>query len=259
MSLVKYEKKNEHIAVVTINKPEALNALSSEVLNNLDAVLNQVQEDKDLRCLIVTGAGEKAFVAGADIKEINTLDSDTARDFAGHGQKVFARFESLSIPVIAAVNGFALGGGLELAMSCDFIYASSKAKFGLPECTLGLMPGFGGSVRLARKVGPSLAKELTFTGDMLSAEDAKACGLANQVCEPEALLEQVMRVATTISMRAPLALAAIKRTIEKTYGVPTAEATKIEQMEFGELFATADCKEGTTAFIEKRKPQFTGK
>lgn len=257
MALVELEKK-ENRATLTINKPQALNALSSEVLSALDQALNQVEEDKSIRCLIITGQGDKAFVAGADIKEINTLDKTSAAEFAGQGQKVFSRLEKLKIPVIAAVNGFALGGGLELAMACDFILASEKAKFGLPECTLGLMPGFGGSVRLARKVGPGQAKQMTFTGDMISAEEAKACGLVNDILAPEELLSATHRVASTIAMRAPLALTAIKQTIEETYGMPTDQAMDVEQKAFAQLFDSKDVKEGTSAFIEKRKPEFTG-
>ena len=258
MSLIQIEK-NKIIATMIVNKPEALNALSSDVLREMDENIQAVAKDPDLRCLIVTGAGDKAFVAGADIKEINSLNTESAFDFAGFGQGVFNSIENLSIPVIAAVNGFALGGGLELAMACDFILASNKAKFGLPECTLGLMPGFGGTVRLARKVGPARAKQMTFTGDMISADEAKSWGLVNEVYEPEELMEATQKVATTISMRAPLAVASIKKTIQNTYGVHRNDAMKMEQKEFGDLFGTQDCVEGTRAFIEKRKPNFYGK
>ena len=257
MSVVLYEKQS-NTGIITINKPEALNALSSGVLDELDKVITRVEEDRKLRCVIVTGAGEKAFVAGADIKEINALNAEAAFNFAGFGQKVFTRLEKLPVPVIAAVNGFALGGGLELAMACDFIFASSKAKFGLPECTLGLMPGFGGTVRLARKVGPAQAKQMTFTGDMISAEDGLNMGLVNEICEPDQLMERAMMVSKTISNRAPIAVASIKKTIQNTYGVHVDDAMKMEQKEFGDLFTTKDCKEGTTAFIEKRKPEFIG-
>ena len=246
------------VALVTINKPQALNALSSEVLAELKSVVEKIQSDAQIRCVLVTGAGEKAFVAGADIKQIHDLDVDSAKEFAELGQSVFSSLEDLPVPVIAVVNGFALGGGLELAMACDFILASEKAKFGLPECTLGLMPGFGGSVRLARKVGPALAKQMMFTGDMISAEDAKAAGLVNQVFAPDELIDGAQAVAKTISMRAPLALAAIKRTVESTYGVARDTAMVHEQDQFAGLFSSSDCKEGTAAFIEKRKPQFTG-
>lgn len=257
MSTVLLEKNNK-IATITLNKPEALNALSSGVLDQLEKALAEVEQDPSLRCLIITGAGEKAFVAGADIKEINSLDPESAYNFAGFGQKVFLKIENLSIPVIAAVNGFALGGGLELAMACDFIFASEKAKFGLPECTLGVMPGFGGSVRLARKVGPGRAMQMIFTGDMISAEEALNYGLVNEICEPEQLMERANMVATTISRRAPIAIASSKKVVHHSYGLAIVDAMKIEQKEFGDLFTTKDCKEGTTAFIEKRKPNFSG-
>lgn len=247
------------LAVLTVSKPQALNALSGQVLQELESAVATVADNKDLRCLIVTGDGEKAFVAGADIKEINALNPDTAFEFAGFGQKVFMDLEKLDIPVIAAVNGFALGGGMELALACDFIFASSKAKFGLPECTLGLMPGFGGSVRLARKVGPARAMQVAVTGDMLSAEEALQVGLVNEVCAPEDLLNRAKMVGTTIASRAPLAVSVIKKTIQNTYGLPVADAMAMEQKEFGQLFTSQDCQEGTTAFIEKRKPNFTGK
>ncbi len=258
MGLVKLEE-SKIIATVTINKPEAMNALSSGVIDELDKALTLVHDNKDLRCLIITGEGDRAFVAGADIKEINSLDAQSAFEFAGFGQSVFRKIEQLNIPVIAAVNGFALGGGLELAMACDFIFASKKAKFGLPECTLGLMPGFGGTVRLARRVGSARAIQMTCTGDMISATEALQFGLVNEVCEPDELMERAKMVGTTIASRAPIAVASIKHTIHNTYGVHITDALKMEQKEFGDLFTTHDCKEGTRAFIEKRKPLFTGK
>lgn len=257
MEFIKFEKENS-IATIVISKPKALNALSEAVLIELDSCLDKVIEDKDLRCLIITGDGEKAFVAGADISELSTLDEAGAQKFSELGQNVFCKLERLNIPVIAAVNGFALGGGLELALSCDFIFASEKAKFGLPECTLGLMPGFGGAVRLTRKVGPGLAKQWTFTGDMVRSDEALRSGLVNKVCEPSELMTEVKKVAQTISQRAPIAVAGIKRTIEQTYGVETSQAMIIERNEFGKLFTTLDCKEGTQAFLEKRKPEFKG-
>lgn len=257
MTLVQLDKNNL-VATLKINKPEALNALSSAVLMELDKHLDLILADKELRCVVITGSGDKAFVAGADIKEIHALDQKSASEFAGFGQSVFMKIESLPMPVIAAVKGFALGGGLELAMACDFILASRKARFGLPECTLGLMPGFGGTVRLARRVGPARAKQMTFSGDLLSAEEALRVGLVNEIYDPEELMEGVRIVAKTISLRAPLALASIKKTIQETYGLPTVQAMRMEQKAFGDLFTTKDCKEGTQAFIEKRKPQFFG-
>jgi enoyl-CoA hydratase len=235
-----------------------MNALSSGVLDELEKALAQVRDDQGLRCLVVTGEGDRAFVAGADIKEIHSLNPEAAFNFAGFGQKVFRQIEQLNIPVIAAVNGFALGGGLELALACDFIFASKKAKFGLPECSLGLMPGFGGSVRLARKVGPARALQMTVTGDMISAEEALQFGLVNEICDPENLMERANMVGTTIASRAPVAVASIKKTIHNSYGLHITDALNMEQQEFGDLFTTDDCKEGTQAFIEKRKPNFTG-
>lgn len=258
MEFVKLTKENS-IATITISKPKALNALSSQVLNDINSALDEIEKDQDLRCLIVTGEGEKAFVAGADIKEISELNQATAFEFAGVGQKVFMRIENLKIPAIAAVNGFALGGGLELAMACDFIIASENAKLGLPECTLGLMPGFGGSVRLARKIGPAQAKQMMFTGDMVDAKQALQIGLVNEVVAHDALTDHVQKLAGKIAKRAPIAIAAIKKTVEATYGVETTKAMTIEQTEFGKLCDTQDVKEGTAAFIEKRKPVFVGK
>ncbi|MCJ8277042.1 MAG: enoyl-CoA hydratase/isomerase family protein [Bdellovibrionales bacterium] len=257
MEFIKFDKENT-VATITISKPKALNALSGQVIQELNDVLNQVSEDKSLRCLIITGDGEKAFVAGADIKELNTLDNKGAQDFAALGQDVFLKIETLRIPVIAAVNGFALGGGLELAMACDFIIASDNARFGLPECTLGLMPGFGGAVRLARKVGPSLAKQWTYTGDMIKTDEALRTGLVNKVVPQAELMAEVQKLAETMSSRAPLALTAIKQTIEKTYGMESSQAMMVEREAFGSLFDSADCREGTSAFLEKRKPEFKG-
>ncbi len=257
MEFVKYEKMQK-IGLLKISKPQALNALNTAVLNELNQCLLQIEKDSTLSVLIITGEGEKAFVAGADIKEINGFNAPSAFDFAELGQNVFMRIEKLQIPVIAAVNGFALGGGLELALSCDFIFASQNARMGLPECSLGLMPGFGGSVRLARRVSPGLAKQLTYTGEMISADDALRVGLVNKVYSSSELMAETLKVAELISERAPLALAAVKKTIETTYGMPTEKAMQVEREHFSKLFQSADCKEGTLAFIEKRKPVFKG-
>jgi enoyl-CoA hydratase len=258
MEFIKFEIK-DLMAIIQINKPQALNALNQQILRELNTAIDKVEKDKSLRCLIITGEGEKAFVAGADIKEINSLNPSTASEFAGFGQKVFMRIENLKIPVIAAVNGFALGGGLELALACDFIIASDNAKLGLPECTLGLIPGFGGTIRLSRKIGSARAKQMTFTGDMISAKEALDFGLVNEVVAQADLIERSIKVAETISKRAPLAISAIKRTIENTYGMDIENAMKVEQSAFAKLFESEDCKEGTMAFIEKRKAQFQGK
>ncbi len=257
MEFVKYEKL-KNIGLIKISKPQALNALSSQVLTELSQCFDEIEKDISLRALVITGDGEKAFVAGADIKEINGLSSSASYEFAQLGQEVFMRLEYMQIPVIAAVNGFALGGGLELALACDFIFASKNARMGLPECTLGLMPGFGGSVRLARRVNQGVAKQMTFTGDMIDADEAYRIGLVNKVFESAELLPETLKIAETIALRAPLAVAAIKNTIETTYGMASEDAMQIERQNFSKLFKSSDCKEGTLAFIEKRKPQFTG-
>lgn len=248
------------IAILTINRPESLNALNSEVLSLLSSKLDEVKKmdfDK-VRCLIVTGAGEKAFVAGADIKEINSLDQAKAFQFAEKGHQVFRALEQMSIPTIAAVNGFALGGGLELALSCDFIYAAEKAKLGLPEVTLGLIPGFGGTIRLQRVVGKARAKEMILSGNAISASEALACGLVNKIFPVEQLMAEVLSLAQTIITRSPVALAAAKTSLEETEVKELPAAIKIEAQAFSKLFLSQDMAEGTAAFIEKRKPVFKG-
>ncbi|MCC6138421.1 MAG: enoyl-CoA hydratase/isomerase family protein [Bdellovibrionaceae bacterium] len=255
MSLIKFEIV-DFIGTLTITRPEALNALNTEVLKEIDSVLTKIDQEKTLRCLIITGSGEKAFVAGADIKEMNGINSKEAQIFAERGQAVFSKIESLYCPVIAAVNGFALGGGLELALACDFIIASKNAKLGLPECTLGLIPGFGGTVRLARRVGPALAKQWTYTGAMISAEEALRTNLVNSVHELINVVTEAEELAKTMSSRSPQSLMLIKKSINSTYGKPVSEAMTIEAHYFAEVFGTFDQKEGVTAFIEKRKPAF---
>jgi len=259
MRTVKLENQGL-IWVLTIQRPEALNALSSEVLSDLAEALDQLEEKSfsECRCLIVTGSGEKAFVAGADIKEISGLTKEESVEFAQKGQKIFSRFEELPFPVIAAVNGFALGGGLELALSCDFMIASEKAKLGLPETTLGLIPGFGGTVRLSRSVGLNAAKRMIFTGEMITATEAHSLGLVSQVIKPEELMSTVMKVAETLTTRGPVALHQAKKSIFGTFDLEKEEAMDFEAKRFNELFSTSDVREGTGAFLEKRKPEFKG-
>lgn len=254
-------QENDVTLVVTINRPQALNALNAQVLRDLNGLLDWLETPDTrphLKVLILTGAGEKAFVAGADIKEFEDLNPAEAVDLATRGQAICTRLERLRMPVIAAVNGFALGGGLELALGCDFIYASENAKFGLPECTLGLMPGYGGTVRLPRRIGPARAKELTFTGGMVSADDALKLGLVNKVLPQAQLLSACLETAQLISQRAPVAIAMIKRSIKEGLNLAEEKANQLEAGLFGELFTTEDKREGVRAFIEKRKPNFRG-
>lgn len=258
MSVVEFRVENA-VAIVTINRPEAMNALNAEVLAGLGEAIGRIESSPEIRCAIVTGAGEKAFVAGADIKRFEGLSPAQAQAVAEDGQAMLSRLEELRAPVIAAVNGFALGGGLELALACDFIYAARTAKLGLPECTLGLIPGFGGTVRLGRRVGPGRAREIAFTGGMIGADEALAMGLVNRVTEPGELMAAATQTAATIASRAPLAVGMIKQSILKSADRTRDEAMALEARLFGRAFETQDQKEGVRAFIEKRKPLFQGK
>lgn len=252
-------EQNQEIGILKINRPEAMNALNSLVLKELAEWIDEHRKDTSLRVLILTGQGEKAFVAGADIKELDGLDSKQAAAFAGRGQSVFRKLEELPYPVIAAVNGFALGGGLELAMACDFIIASEKARFGLPEVGLGIMPGFGGCVRLMRYVGLAKAKELAFSGEMISAAEAFSWGLVNKVYPPELLLSEVLKLASTIASRGPLGVAKVKQVMTRSWDCEVDLGLKLECEAFSQLFGTSDQREGTRAFVEKRKPEFVGR
>jgi len=248
----------ESIANITINKEASLNAINIQVLDELNLALDALDKEKDLRCLIITGAGKKAFVAGADIKEMQGLESGAAQGFAEKGQKVFRRLEITSYPVIAAVNGFALGGGLELAMACDFIYASENAVFGLPEVSLGLMPGFGGTVRLAKYIGIAKAKEMTYTAKKIDANTALNYGLVNAVYSSDELLTEVKKVAVKIAKLAPIAIGATKGAINQSYDITLDSGMHLERTLFGELFRSKDMKNGVQAFINKEKPVFIG-
>lgn len=247
--------------LLKVNRPEALNALNSTVLNEMGEALRQIGEMdyEDARALIITGAGEKAFVAGADIKEISELDEERAAVFAQRGQSIFHELTLLKIPVIAAVNGFALGGGCELALGCDFIYAAENAKFGLPEVSLGLIPGFGGTVRMARAIGQRRARELTYTGGMITAQEAHVMGLVNKVVPAAELMATVMKTVEMILAKAPIAVGASKKSINQAWDLDVEAAQRNEAEIFAELFTSEDVKEGTTAFIEKRKANFKGK
>ncbi len=247
------------IAVLTINRPKALNALNAQAIAEILEAISQVASKPEARALIMTGGGEKAFVAGADIAEMAAYSPEQALAFATAGHKVGEALASLGVPTIAAVNGFALGGGCELAMACDLIYASEKAKFGLPEVTLAVIPGFGGTQRLTRLVGRARAKELVFTGDMIDAAKAKEYGLVLDVLAPDKLLAHCKEVAGRIARRGPVAIAQAKRVIDQGADAMLSDANALERQAFAQLFATTDQREGMKAFLEKRPPIFTGK
>ena len=249
----------EGIATITFNRPKALNALNAALLGELSDALDKIAADEDVRVLILTGSGDKAFVAGADITELATFNSLSAKSFVTFGQSVLDKLQKLPIIVIAAVNGFALGGGTEIAIACDFIYASENAKFGQPEINLGLIPGFGGTQRLPRLIGTNMAKELIFTGKMVSAAEGNQVGLVNKVVAPEALIDEVMKVAKEIAAKGKVSLRAAKQAINNGINTDLATGLKIEIDAFALSYSSTDAKEGTSAFLEKRKPDFTGK
>ena len=250
-------EKEGAIATLFVDRPKALNALNSKTLQEMEAALHTL--GTDVRVLIITGGGEKAFVAGADIAEMAALSESQAQEFGALGHRVFAMLEALPIPTIAAVNGFALGGGCELALACDFIYASEKAKLGLPEVGLGVIPGFGGTQRLTRAVGRARAKELIFTGERIDAAKAKELGLVLEVLPAEGLMPHCRDVAAKMLKNGPLAIAIAKRVIEAGADQDLRAANELERQAFGELFGSADQREGMKAFLEKRPAAFTGK
>ena len=257
METVLYEEK-EKIGFLTINRPDVLNALNARVLEEIDMVLDQIEQKGGIRVLILTGAG-RAFVAGADIGEQSVLDMEGGRAWGKRGSAIFRRLELLSIPTIAAVNGFALGGGCELAMACDMILASSKAKFGQPEVGLGIMPGFSGTQRLPRLVGKAKAMELILTGEMIKAEEALRIGLVNEVTEPEALLARAEELARAIEKSGSLAVKYAKAAVIRGTQMDMYSGIAMENELFAMCFATEDQKEGMQAFLEKREPKFRGK
>lgn len=248
----------EQLSTITIHRPRALNALDAQTLKALRDAVAEVARRPQVRAVIVTGAGSKAFVAGADIAGMVQMTADQGRDFAELGDEVFAALEALPVPVIAAVNGFALGGGCELALACDFIYASMTAKFGQPEVKLGIVPGFGGTQRLPRRVGPGLARELIYTGRMIGAEEALRIGLVNRLCTPDTLLAEARETALEIAKQGPLAVANAKSLVAAGEHLSLAEAIALEARAFGALFDSTDQKEGMDAFLNKRAPTFRG-
>ncbi|MCP4693222.1 MAG: enoyl-CoA hydratase/isomerase family protein [Desulfobacterales bacterium] len=249
----------KRVATITFNRPEALNALNSNLLQEFGQALDAIEADDEIRALVLTGAGDKSFVAGADIGEIQKCDALQGKKFARKGQEILDRLEELPIVVIAAVNGFALGGGCEMSLACDFIYASETAIFGLPEINLGIMPGFGGTQRLPRLIGTNMAKEMIFTGKMIPAAEAREIGLVNQVCAPDALMDEVKKVAKSISFKGRVSIRAAKQAVNSGMNVDLGTGCRLEVDAFALCLASEDAKEGTTAFLEKRKPTFTGK
>jgi enoyl-CoA hydratase len=249
---------NEGIATITFNRPKALNALNQALLGELSQALDEIAADENIRVLILTGAGEKSFVAGADITELATFNSLQAKHFAARGHAIINKLQQLPIVVIAAANGFALGGGTEISIACDFIYAADSAKFGQPEINLGLIPGFGGTQRLPRLIGTNLAKELIFTGKMISADQALQIGLVNRVVPADKLMEEVMKIAGQIAAKGRVSLREAKQAINAGMNVDLASGCGIEIDAFAICMASSDSREGTGAFLEKRKAQFTG-
>ncbi|HWH07659.1 MAG TPA: enoyl-CoA hydratase-related protein [Candidatus Thermoplasmatota archaeon] len=246
------------VAVLTVNRPKSLNALNGATLRELKAAAEALDADPGVAVVIVTGAGEKAFVAGADISEMASFGPLQAEDHARRGQATVAAFERMRKPVIAAVNGYALGGGLELALACDVRVASENAVVGLPEVSLAVIPGFGGTQRLARLVGPGVAKELVFTGRKVKADEALQLGLVNRVVPQAQLLETCRQMARDIVANGPYAVRLAKEVIDKGLQVDLESGLEIEQKAFGLTFATHDQKEGMRAFLEKRKPAWKG-
>ena len=251
MEFITYEVEGQ-IGIITINRPKALNALNRTVLEELDKTLDAVDQET-VRCLILTGAGEKSFVAGADIGEMSTLTKAEGEAFGKKGNDVFRKLETFPIPVIAAVNGFALGGGCEISMSCDIRICSENAVFGQPEVGLGITPGFGGTQRLARIVGTGKAKEMIYGARNIKAEEAYRIGLVNNVYPAEELMPAAKKLASTIARNAPIAVRNCKRAINEGLQVDMDQAIVIEEKLFGDCFETHDQKEGMSAFLEKRK------
>lgn len=247
------------VAVVTVNRPEALNAIDLETIGELRDRLREVAADESVRAVVLTGSGEKAFIAGADIKYMSTLTVLEARAWGAAGHECATLLETMPKPTIAAVNGFALGGGCEMALGCDIRYASTKAKLGQPEINLGILPGWGGSQRLARVVGLGIAKELIFTGRMVGAEEAARIGLVNAVLEPEELLPKALELAQQLAAKSPAAMAFAKQAANLSLQGALGDGLAQEATLFAALFATEDQREGMDAFVEKREPRFSGR
>ena len=250
-------KTEDGICIITINRPDKLNALNKNVLDELNNAMDEVYKNNSISSCIITGSGSKAFVAGADISEFKGLTIDEAKALAKRGQDIFKKIEDCPKPVVAAVNGFALGGGCELALACHFIYASENAKFGQPEVNLGLIPGYGGTQRLTQVIGRNRAMELLMSANMLSAKEAEQAGMVNKVVSQDELIPKAKEILNTIRSKAPLAVAGVIACVNNFDH--TLPGYDFEVEKFGECFITEDVKEGTSAFLEKRKPEFKGK
>ncbi|MBX7138713.1 MAG: enoyl-CoA hydratase/isomerase family protein [Oligoflexia bacterium] len=244
------------VTELVINRPQTLNALNADVLNSIILAFEKLAEDPSIRVVLITGAGEKAFVAGADIAGMADLGPRAIADYVELGQRCMRTIENFDSPVIAAVNGYALGGGLELALACDLIFASRKAKLGQPEVNLGIIPGFGGTQRLVQRCGIGTARRLCFSGELIDAEEGKSIGLVDKLCEPEMLLEDVRKYAALIASKAPLAVRKAKSLLRQAHAVQLLGGLRLEIEAFLELFASADREEGMRAFLQKREPKF---
>lgn len=253
-----FEKKENYV-LITLNRPDKLNALNKQMFDDLNAATAAIELDASIRAVIITGSGEKAFAAGADISELNACDSSTGRLFSEYGSKVMTRISALTIPVIAAVNGFALGGGCELAMACHIRFASEKAKMGQPEVNLGIIPGYGGTQRLTKLVGYAKSIELTISGNIINAQEALSIGLVNQVFAPEELMEKTLAYLNVVLSKSSIAIAAAIDTINNSLNLSELEGLQYESKIFGQVCGSQDFKEGTSAFLEKRTAIFTGK
>ncbi len=251
-------ENRENVQILYINRPQVLNALNEKTLLEIEAAVNDFAKDEKLAVMIITGSGERAFVAGADIESQYPLDAEGGRNWAFLGHRVFRLIENIEKPVIAAINGFTLGGGCELAMACDIRLASEKAQLGQPEVTLGITPGYGGTQRLTRLVGTGKAKQLVFTGKKINAQEAYRIGLVDEIYPHEELMEKAVAMARIIASNAPLAVRYAKQQINQSLQINDDIAVVVEAGLFGLCFATKDQKEGMGAFLEKRKPFFTG-
>jgi enoyl-CoA hydratase len=248
----------ENLLILRLNRPEAMNALNATMFDELDQFFSTDYKHYKVGCIILTGSGEKAFAAGADIKELHGLNSSQAEHLSSKGQRIFSLIENFHLPVIAAVNGFSLGGGCELAMACHIRVASAKARFGQPEVNLGIIPGYGGTQRLIQLIGKGKATEYLLTGEMISADDALALGLVNHVVAPEELLNKATELANTMNSKGPLALKGVIACVNG-YFIPGVDGYAMEARTFGQIADSEDFNEGTSAFIEKRKADFKGR